>query len=106
MVLNRGLNEGAVKCERVYDTQLLFSHSSKSTQWDGLAMLARPASKNTASFLAKENLVRVVKISKKSNFQHCERSEQHLNWSKMSIWRVFGKIVALGQAVLPDSHNT
>ena len=67
MVLNRGLNEGAVKCERVYDTQLLFSHSSKSTQWDGLAMLARPASKNTASFLAKENLVRVVKISKKSN---------------------------------------
>ena len=70
MVLNRGLNEGAVKCERVYDTQLLFSHSSKSTQWDGLAMLARPASKNTASFLAKENLVRVVKISKKSNFQH------------------------------------
>ena len=60
MVLNRGLNEGAVKCERVYDTQLLFSHSSKSTQLEGYGYgggAAWAAQAKTASFLAKENLV-------------------------------------------------
>lgn len=60
MVLNRGLNEGAVKCERVYDTQLLFSHSSKSTQLEGYGYgggAAWAARAKTASFLAKENLV-------------------------------------------------
>ena len=68
MVLNRGLNEGAVKCERVYDTQLLFSHSSKSTQLEGYGYgggAAWAARAKTASFLAKENF-RVIQISKKS----------------------------------------